>query len=325
MRNTKLYILTFIVIILIASVCIPVFAKNNNSYYTGRIAGNSVYVAIGNIGHVQPNSDVTIPVYVGSNDAKITAYTYFIEFNPNDSIELVDVQFANNSLECDPSDDECIHNSVNTTGCTSLFNPWDDNITVSLCSSREFNANGILFYLNLHTKSNFTGDNVIKFTHIENFLYPTGSAGKLNQPVIHYNGVISSGDVYNDVTFVDWSGTVLDKQRIISGTAPTGMPTPHRLGYEFAGWNQDINNLKSDAIIFPEYTPREYTVEFEFNYSGVGDGFNIEPVTQNVQYGEAAIAPSFPDGYTCTFDKDYSFIDSDMNVIGTCVPETVTP
>ena len=95
MKNKKLYILTFIIVVAIASVCIPVLAKNNNSYYANRVTGDSLYVAAGNIGNVEADADVNIPINIGGSDYEAHGIRLTIEYEP-EYFEFVSISLGDN-------------------------------------------------------------------------------------------------------------------------------------------------------------------------------------------------------------------------------------
>ena len=66
------------------------------------------------------------------------------------------------------------------------------------------------------------------------------------------------------VTFYDYDGTVLDKQRIPVGGNVLNPPVPSRAGYRFLGWSVGIANVQEDInphAIY-EYDDGTYTVRF---------------------------------------------------------------
>ncbi|MCI7337197.1 MAG: endonuclease [Bacteroidales bacterium] len=56
------------------------------------------------------------------------------------------------------------------------------------------------------------------------------------------------------VTFVDFDGKVLDKQSVAYGSAANAPQNPTRVGYTFAGWDKEFNNITSDLTVTATYT-----------------------------------------------------------------------
>jgi uncharacterized repeat protein (TIGR02543 family) len=66
------------------------------------------------------------------------------------------------------------------------------------------------------------------------------------------------------VTFVDYDGTVLDTDTVISGGDAAPPADPTRDGYDFSGWNGTYTNVTSNVTVTATYTPiaYEYTVTY---------------------------------------------------------------
>ena len=111
------------------------------------------------------------------------------------------------------------------------------------------------------------------------------------------------------VKFVDYDGTLLNKQTVPYGQDAQVPASPKRTGYIFKGWDTDFNNVTSSLTVTAQYTPKSYVVTFKDS-----DGTNIgEP--QKVLFGNAAIAPD--DSNIAGFigwNKDFSFVTSAMTV-----------
>lgn len=55
------------------------------------------------------------------------------------------------------------------------------------------------------------------------------------------------------VTFLDWDGTQLGTDTVITGTSATPPADPVREGYRFIGWDSDGTNITEDAVITALY------------------------------------------------------------------------
>ena len=113
------------------------------------------------------------------------------------------------------------------------------------------------------------------------------------------------------VTFVDFDGTVIDKQQVEYGKSATAPAAPTREGdaqytYTFKAWDKSFANIAGDTVITATYTQtlQKYTVVFlDMNGEAIA--------TQTVEYGKAATAPTAPTvaNYVFTgWDTDFSNI-----------------
>jgi len=64
------------------------------------------------------------------------------------------------------------------------------------------------------------------------------------------------------VTFIDYNGTVLKTQFVQVGESATPPNVTARTGYEFAGWNGTYTNVTQDTTVQATYQPIVYTVTF---------------------------------------------------------------
>jgi uncharacterized repeat protein (TIGR02543 family) len=55
--------------------------------------------------------------------------------------------------------------------------------------------------------------------------------------------------VYFTVTFLDWDGTLIKAEQVLSGGAATAPADPERTGYVFVGWDDDFTNITEDKTI----------------------------------------------------------------------------
>lgn len=128
--------------------------------------------------------------------------------------------------------------------------------------------------------------------------------------------------VHNSYTvkFVDYDGTLLNKQAVVYGKDAQVPPSPKREGYSFKGWDTNFNNVKSSLTVTAQYIQKSYTVTFKD-----GNG-KVIGKPQTVLYGEAASEPdsnSIP-GFV-SWDKDFSFISSSLTVSAVVENSTQLP
>ncbi|MDD4388532.1 MAG: leucine-rich repeat protein [Bacilli bacterium] len=67
------------------------------------------------------------------------------------------------------------------------------------------------------------------------------------------------------VVFVDWDEKVISEQFVLFGMPAINPEPPQRDGYIFMGWNQDINNIKSDIVIKPLYEKVDFGLSLRDN------------------------------------------------------------
>ncbi len=106
------------------------------------------------------------------------------------------------------------------------------------------------------------------------------------------------------VTFEDWDGTVLKTQTVKYSNAATAPEHPQRVGYTFAGWNKDFDEITYNMTVTAQYTINTFAVMFNTNGGSIVS-------SQNIKYGSNVTQPQDPtkDGYV--FDGWYS--DSNFN------------
>lgn len=112
------------------------------------------------------------------------------------------------------------------------------------------------------------------------------------------------------VKFVDYDGTLLNKQTVAYGKDAAVPASPKRTGYVFKGWDTDFSNVTSSLTITAQYIKKSFTVTFKDS-----DG-NIIGDPQKVLYGNSAVEPetSGIKGFI-GWNKDFSFVTSSMTVL----------
>ena len=103
-----------------------------------------------------------------------------------------------------------------------------------------------------------------------------------NTKVLFYKDSVLVGEILEDgsdqlfeytVTFLDWNGSVLDKQTVEHFAYPTTPTDPERYGYTFIGWDTDFN--------YPNYTCDDMTITalYEINHYNATLNGNITGYT----------------------------------------------
>lgn len=111
------------------------------------------------------------------------------------------------------------------------------------------------------------------------------------------------------VKFVDYDGTLLNKQTVAYGQDAAVPASPKRTGYSFKGWDTDYNNVTSSLTITAQYIQKSFSVTFK-DANG-----NIIDTPQKVLYGESAEEPDSSNiaGFI-GWNKDFSYITSALIV-----------
>lgn len=108
------------------------------------------------------------------------------------------------------------------------------------------------------------------------------------------------------VRFMSDTGSLLSSQEVMFGSAATAPAMPQRPGYKLT-WSSSFKNIVSDLTVTASYT-RVYTVTFV-------DGYLNKRATAEVEYGQAAKAPSWTmRGYSLKWDRSFSNITGDVTV-----------
>ncbi len=71
------------------------------------------------------------------------------------------------------------------------------------------------------------------------------------------------------VTFKDYNGTVLKTASVKEGKTAAAPNVPERAGYEFAGWDKAVTNVKSDLVVTAKYNKLTYTINYVNTLSNV--------------------------------------------------------
>ena len=132
------------------------------------------------------------------------------------------------------------------------------------------------------------------------------------------NALENAVELYYQVSFADWNGTVLSTQNVKEGKNASAPGNPTRYGYRFTGWNQNFTNVTADMTVKANYEKLpEYTVTFR-DY----DGTTLD--TQTLPEGSNASAPTPPYRYGFDFTGwDTNVNNVRSNVVATAQYKTV--
>ena len=116
------------------------------------------------------------------------------------------------------------------------------------------------------------------------------------------------------VDFYDHIGNIIESQQVAYGRSAMAPEAPEIRGYDFAGWDKSLNNVKSNLSVRPVYELKTFTVRF----------YNCEGTLiseQSVKYCNSAVEPSEADRAVSglrfvSWDCDFSNVTEDLNVIG---------
>ena len=109
----------------------------------------------------------------------------------------------------------------------------------------------------------------------------------------------------HNVTFVDWDGTVIDTQIVITGEKAILPTAPTRAGYEFCGWDGNLESVISDVTFTAQYVEETKKNVFKvFSTTGkVGD-----EIVATIYLGG--------DVETCGFDLRLNYDNNELEYIG---------
>lgn len=76
---------------------------------------------------------------------------------------------------------------------------------------------------------------------------------------------IGKSEIYRRFTvqFLDWDGTVLSSEKLVSGAVPSA-PSPVRDGYIFTGWEPEVIAVVGDAVYTAVYRTSQATAVYRF-------------------------------------------------------------
>ncbi len=120
------------------------------------------------------------------------------------------------------------------------------------------------------------------------------------------------------VIFYDEDDNILKEETVKYGEKAIAPSVPEKEGYNFVGWDQDIENVTGDIETYPMYALKKFNVVFKDE-----DGNILKE--QSVEYGKRPVVPQAPEklGYRFTgWDQDYKNITSDLEIKPTYELET---
>lgn len=155
--------------------------------------------------------------------------------------------------------------------------------------------------------------------------------GKYRVKVIAGNRYGDSAAVYSEeivvhnqniVNFKDYDGTVITTQKVEYGKNAVAPNIPHRKGYQFAGWDKSLQNIKEPTDITATYEVEKYTI----TYYDIGGKKTLGRETVEYQ-GKANLPTNYTitegfvfAGWQISYDSvgtDYNCVDGNMSLIAT--------
>ena len=140
---------------------------------------------------------------------------------------------------------------------------------------------------------------------------PKGCKGRYESTDVWKDFPITEmSEVQFTVTFVDYDGLELKSVVVEYGKDATAPDDPVRNGYTFTGWDKNFSNVQSDLTVTAQYEIKKFTVIFL--------DWDDSPIdSQEVAYGDAAVAPKDPErgGYTFLgWDKEFDIVTEALSV-----------
>ena len=264
------------------------------------------------VNNIYPNKTYTLKIRITDIDNVTTVYNYPSNITMKSSNiiinDIIVSNVLNTSFSCkiDYNSDILVDNlniNVQTTDGQSVYNqtqPYTNNIfnITNLNPKTEYNIIGTIMF------NNFSTLNQSKQTTITT----------LSNPVY----------IYFDVD----GGTTIDTlQKYQNDIINLDDYVTTKTGYNFDGWyigdtkytgNYTIG--ETDVTFVAHWNIKTFNVTFQYYGEGATyDNKNTQSVTQQVNYGESATAPTLPDTsltYNFTsWNNDFSYIEQDMTVI----------
>ncbi|MBQ8292479.1 MAG: InlB B-repeat-containing protein [Bacilli bacterium] len=164
----------------------------------------------------------------------------------------IECQYLVNSCESETTLNRCKEYnftvSINTTGNYSNSDEW-------LAKYQEAGLK-----ISTYTYTQWVDYNVVQSWIDKGVDYVTCDWHLMDQLELPVN----SGDEVKTytVTFKDHDGTVLKTATVKEGRTAAAPSDPQRLGYEFAGWDKSINNVREDYEVYATYNLVTYTITY---------------------------------------------------------------
>jgi hypothetical protein len=119
------------------------------------------------------------------------------------------------------------------------------------------------------------------------------------------------------VTFVDWDGSVLKTQTVLSGQSASAPANPSRVGYTFTGWDKVFSNIVSNLVVTAQYTPYVAPPSTSPDFRGEteivdlffrGDDYNTFSFTgYGLDDSGSVVSGSFSDSYAQNVSLAFGF------------------
>ncbi|MDR2201930.1 MAG: InlB B-repeat-containing protein [Clostridiales bacterium] len=130
---------------------------------------------------------------------------------------------------------------------------------------------------------------------------------------------------FNSGGFGTKTGGGLEVQTIPYGGSITNPPTYESVSHIQIGWGgKSLTNITESCTITAEWRYKQYTVQFSANGGTIPED-QRHLLTQIIDHGFGAVAPAFVrEGYTLTWDKDFSQVTQNLEVTAQWTIKTFT-
>ena len=119
---------------------------------------------------------------------------------------------------------------------------------------------------------------------------------------------VELGDGYKYVSFYDYDGTLIEKQKVEMGKAAVA-PSVNRTGYTFIKWDKDYSFVYKDIDCTAIYEINVYSVEFLYGKD------NKTSTKFSVEYLDTPLAPianDYDEMVFCGWDKEFNEVSSNL-------------
>ncbi len=180
-----------------------------------------------------------------------------------------------------------IQTESTATDETSVSLTWDP---VELAIGYNIYMDGIKINENLITGTTYEVTGLEQNTK---YVFSISAVNTLKESPIGTEFEVSTNKADREVRFLDYDGTTLNRQIVLSSENAIAPANPNRSGYTFVGWDKSLENITENTVITALYEINDY--QLSFDSKGGSDVTN-----QILEYNTIAEKPTNPirDGYT---------------------------